>query len=179
MAEQAFTKPVQASVARVSDEVAVGEDQEFQRKWWRFEKAIWIFFVILLLCDLAGLFGRGFLAKAHSVAADHSIDLRYERIERTGTPSTMVVHLAPGISHNGTVHLFVSQSMIDQLGTERVIPSPESTEIGSQGLTYTFAAASNPGIVEFSMRPPGPGRFPFTIGVPGSTFIEHSIVVMP
>ena len=59
MATKTLTKPVQDSVAKVNDEVAVGEDLEFQRKWWRFENAAWVFFTLIIILDLCGLFGRG------------------------------------------------------------------------------------------------------------------------
>jgi hypothetical protein len=71
------TKPVEDSVAKVNDEIAVGEDLEFQRKWWRFEKIAWIFFALIIVLDLAGLFGRGPLARARRHAADATIDVRY------------------------------------------------------------------------------------------------------
>ena len=44
MFEAEFSKPIADSVAKVDGEVAVGEDLEFQRKWWKFERATWIFF---------------------------------------------------------------------------------------------------------------------------------------
>jgi hypothetical protein len=56
MATKTFTKPVQDSVAKVNDEVAVGEDLDFQRKWWRFENAAWVFFTLIIILDLGGLF---------------------------------------------------------------------------------------------------------------------------
>ncbi len=59
MVTQTHLKPVEDSVAKVNDEIAVGEDLNFQRRWWRFENAAWMFFGLIILLDLAGLFGRG------------------------------------------------------------------------------------------------------------------------
>ena len=56
MATKTFSKPVGDSIAKVNNEVAVGENLDFQRKWWRFENFIWIFFTVIIVLDLAGLF---------------------------------------------------------------------------------------------------------------------------
>ncbi len=78
--------PVTDTVPKVNNEIAIGEDPEFQRKWWKFERAVWVIFSILVLLDLCGAFGRGPLAKAHKASPDGAMDVTYERIERTGTP---------------------------------------------------------------------------------------------
>jgi len=64
------TTPVDDSIAKVSNAVAVGEDLAFQRRWWRFERAVWIVFGIIVLLDLARVFGRGPAANAHKQTAD-------------------------------------------------------------------------------------------------------------
>ena len=77
MPAEAMTKPVEDSVSKV-DEIAVGENLEFQRKWWKFEHIIWSFFLLVLICDLLGLFGRGWLAKAQRSTPDQALTLEYE-----------------------------------------------------------------------------------------------------
>ena len=67
------TKPVEDTVQKINNELAVGEDLEFQRKWWKVERGIWIFFLLLIIADLLGAFGRGWLAKAHRAASDNSL----------------------------------------------------------------------------------------------------------
>ena len=57
------------SVAKINEELAVGEDLGFQRRWWRFERGVWIFFVVVIILDVAGLFGRGPLAYASANSA--------------------------------------------------------------------------------------------------------------
>ena len=108
MATKAFTKPVENSVAKVNDEVAVGEDLEFQRKWWRFENAAWIVFTLIIVLDLSGLFGRGPLAKTQLQAVDGTIDVKYERIERTASPSIMTIQFGPSAIKDGKIRLYVA-----------------------------------------------------------------------
>ena len=64
MATKSFSQPVEESVSKVNDEVEVGEDLDFQRKWWRFENFAWVIFSLIIVLDLCGVFGRGPVAKA-------------------------------------------------------------------------------------------------------------------
>src|ERR1700760_2771431 len=144
MNKEFVTKPVEDSVGRVNDEVAVGEDLDFQRKWWRFENYAWIFFSALIVCDLAGLFGRGPLAKAERRSPDGTIDVQYEHIERTESPSILSIQFGHDAIRNGQIKLYASRSLVTSLGTQRVIPEPQSTTVGDAGLTYTFAASKTP-----------------------------------
>ena len=85
------TKPIEDTVSKVNDEIAVGSDPEFQRHWSRFENGVWIFFALFVLADLAGCFGRGPLAKAQAQTKDGTLHVNYERIERFSTPSVITV----------------------------------------------------------------------------------------
>ena len=82
MSTETRTAPVGDSVAKVDNELAVGEDLRFQSKWWKFEKWVWRFFALVVLADLLGAFGRGPLANAHFTSPDGALAIRYERIER-------------------------------------------------------------------------------------------------
>ncbi len=179
MATQTSMQAVEDSVSKVEDEVSVGEDLEFQRKWWRFETAVWWFFGLVLLLDLAGAFGRGPLAKAQRRAADGSINVKYERIERTGTPSFLSIQFGQNAIHDGQVKLFVSESIVKELGAQRVVPAPLTTEVGNGGLLYTFPASGQPASVELSLQPTAPGRFEFVMRVPDKAPIQASVVVVP
>ncbi len=181
MPEVAFSKPVHAEdVTKVNDEVSVGEDLQFQEKWWRFERFLWSFFLLVLLLDLAGVFGRGPVAHHELHASDNSIDIKYDRIARAETPAILDVKLAPSVLHQGKIKLFVSQSFVEELGAQRVIPSPESTAIGGGGLTYTFLTTTTaPASVQFALQPSKPGLFHFVVQVIGAQPVKGTVVVMP
>jgi hypothetical protein len=179
MATKSFSKPVEDSIARVNNEVAVGEDLDFQRKWWRFENVVWILFTVIIVLDLAGLFGRGPIAKAERRSADGSIDVKYERIERTDSPSMLEIHFAQSAINNGKVNLYVSESLVKGLGTQRVIPAPLESAVGDGGLTYTFPATREPGTISLSLEPAGPGIYDFTIGVVGAQPVHAKVFVVP
>jgi hypothetical protein len=69
--------------------------------------------------------------------------------------------------------------MVKELGAQRVIPSPERTVLGGDGLTYTFASSGLPSSVEFALEPTGPGLQHFTIRVVGFSPVNADIFVMP
>jgi hypothetical protein len=181
VAQVAFSKPVEDSVAKVNEEVAVGEDLAFQKKWWIFERWVWIVFTLILLLDLSGVFGRGPLAKAHRRTHDGAMDVRYERIARTGTPSTMSIAFGGNAIQNGKIRLFVSESVVKELGAQRVIPSPAEAAVGNGGLSYIFPASGPPATVEFVLQPSTFGIYRFTLRVEGSgsDSVNARVVVVP
>jgi hypothetical protein len=131
---QAFTKPVSDSVPKVAGDVAVGEDLGFERKWWRFERVVWILFLVILICDVLGLFGRGWLAKAERSTPDQALTMSYERVERASTPSIMTLHFAPSAVHDGRIQVLVSENVNRRLGAQRVSPPPQLSTLTQDGI---------------------------------------------
>jgi hypothetical protein len=150
-------EPVRDEIPRIEDAVSVGEDLDFQRSWWRFEKLAWIILAVVLAADALGVFGRGWLAKAQRHAADHSLQLSYERIQRAGTPSMMTIEFAPSAVEGSEVHLLSSLSIVKELGAQRIIPQPQTSAIGPAGITYTFPVTGSPRHREHSTRARLPG----------------------
>jgi hypothetical protein len=174
-----FKTKQEDTVPKVDDAVAVGEDLDFQRKWWRFEDAVWCFFLAVLICDLLGLFGRGWLAKAQRSTPDGALTLHYERVERASTPSIMTMDLGSQAVHNGRVQLFVSDSVVKPLGAQRVSPQPQISTIGDGGIMYTFPATHAPMSVQINLQPSFPGVHPFHIQLMGSPAIDARVLVVP
>jgi len=179
MAEQPFTTPVEDTVPKLDGEVAVGEDLDFQRRWWKFERIIWSVFLIVIVCDLLGMFGHGWLAKAKVRAPDGSLTIEYERIERANTPSTMTLHIGPNAIRDGHVKVFVSDSIVQSLGAQRVAPQPAESVIGQGGILYTFLTTTGPAEIQIQLQPVLPGPHSFRIQIPNSPAIEASVFVMP
>ena len=179
MPQMEETKPVGDSVPKVDGAVAVGEDLEFQKHWWRFERVIWAVFILVLLADLSGLLGRGPLANAKRDTADGTLHLKYERVARANTSSIMTITPGEPALQNGKFQLFVSDVIVKQLGAQRVIPEPVSSTLGNGGVTYAFAAARLPMTVQIELKPSFVGMHHFTIGVPGGQPIEAKTFVLP
>jgi hypothetical protein len=173
------TTPVEDSVEKVNDEIAVGSDLEFQHRWWRFERVIWTLFGLLILADLLGFFGRGPFAKTHRRTSDGTMDVQYERIERSATPSILIVQFGPSAIREGKVRLWVSETMVKGLGAQRVIPQPSASAVGDGGISYTFSAGTAPASVQFALQPLTPGIHTLSLRVPGSEQMTMKILVMP
>ncbi len=179
MPVEAPTKPVQDSIGKVNDEIAVGSDLEFQRKWWRIENAVWVFLATILILDVAGLFGRGYLAKAHALTHDASLDIHYDRIARHGTPSRMTVRFGPNAVRNGKVQLWVSESVVSDLGNTRIVPEPLSAVAGGGGITYTFPVTSLPAAAVLSLEPAAIGPQAVAFRASGAEELPLHVFVMP
>lgn len=179
MAKQEQYKPVGDSVAKVDGAVAVGEDLDFQRRWWRFERGVWIFFGLVLVADLSGLLGRGPLSKAQGETGDGSLRVKYERVERENTSS--IVTILPGAAavRNGKVQVFVSNVALQQLGAQRVIPQPEISAIGSGGVTYTFSATTLPMTIQIELKPSFIGLHRFTVATSPAEQVQAKTFVLP
>jgi hypothetical protein len=173
------TEPVQDSISKVNDEVAVGSDLEFQRKWWRFEKIVWSIFSLIVVLTLAGAFGKGPLANAQKQTQDGSVTTKYERVERYGAPSILTVQFQPVAIKNGQVQLWVGSELVKALGNQRVIPQPEKSVLDHGGILYTFPSAAVPEGVEFELQPKSVGRTELQLGVPGFERLTLGIFTMP
>ncbi|HZP06840.1 MAG TPA: hypothetical protein VFB43_18210 [Terracidiphilus sp.] len=179
MSSLPFTSKVEDSVPKVDGAVAVGENLEFQRKWWSFENGVWCVFLAILVCDVLGLFGRGWLAKAQRTSTDGALTLHYERIERASTPSIMTLDFGEEAIHRGHVQVFVSDSVVKPLGAQRISPQPESSAIGNGGILYSFPALHAPMSAQIQLEPSFPGVHPFRIQVTGSSAIDARVLVVP
>jgi hypothetical protein len=178
-AGEVAAKPVEDLGHKVDGAVSVGEDLEFQERWWKFENIVWSIFALLLVLDLLGVFGRGWAAKAKADTSDGALHVKYERIERTMTPSVMQVRFGPNDAVDGKYKLFVSASVVGELGNQRIAPEPESSAVGQGGFVYTFPALGQPAVVSFSLEPASPGIYHWELGVPGGQMIEKRVVVVP
>jgi len=173
------TQPVKETVEKINDELAVGEDLEFQYRWWRFEKAVWISFTLIIVAAILGVFGRGPLAKSSFQTPDGAMNIKYERVERFATPSLLRIEFGPGAIHEGKVQLWVSEGLITTLGNQRVIPQPSSSTLGQGGIFYTFPVTTNPATAQFELTPARPGAYNLKLRIPGSQEVSLRIFVVP
>lgn len=179
MAKVPFESPVEDSVPKISDQVAVGEDLEFQRKWWRFEEIVWPILLLIVVADVLGAFGRGWLAKGHAETPDHALTLDYERVERASTPSIMMFRFGDAAIHHGRILLYVSDSIVKPLGAQRVSPQPAMSSVGNGGITYVFPASTSPASIQIQLEPSFPGLHSFRVQVEGSSPIQRNVLVVP
>ena len=179
MSKIPYESRVEDTIPKLDDTIAVGEDLAFQRKWWRFERIVWPILFLVVVIDMLGGFGRGWLSKAHRASPDGSYTLDYERIERASTPSIMTLQLGRGTIHDGRITVYISDSVVKALGALRVSPQPAMSRIGSGGITYVFPAGGIPASVQIELQPSFPGLHGFRIQVEGGAPIDGIVAVMP
>ena len=179
MANEAMYKQVGDDVPKVDGAVAVGEDLQFQQRWWKFERIVWGIFVLILLGDISGILGRGPLAKAERASGGGALTVKYERVQRENTSSMLTVTPGPGAVRGGKFDLFVSDTLVRQLGMQRVIPQPETSAIGNGGVTYRFAATTLPMTVGMELKPTAIGGQHFAMAVPGGQRVQAEVFVLP
>jgi hypothetical protein len=165
-------------ISRVGD-VEVGEDLGFQQHWWRFERLAWLLLCVVLVADALGVFGRGWLANARWRSPDGGIEVKYERVERAGTPSMVTVRFSPQAVAGRQVRLYAGEELIQELGAQRIIPQPASSEIGGGGVTYRFPASSLPAEVSIQLEPSFPGLHRLTLAAPGEPPLQARVLVLP
>ncbi len=178
MAALPQTKPVEDTISKV-DDIAVGSDLEFQHKWWRFTRIMWIVFTAIVIADLLGCFGRGPLANAHVRTTDGTMEVKYERIERFSTPSILRIRFGSNAIQDGKIQLWVSDALVNSLGNQRVVPQPAASVVGQGGILYSFPATAIPAEVAFSLEPTAPGIYDLRMRVPGFEELKPKIFVMP
>ena len=179
MPAEVDTGNVQDRVARVNDEIAVGSDMEFQRRWWRFERILWIVLTMVVILDALGFFGRGWFAKAHARTADGSMNVDYERIERFGSPSKLIVHFESSAVRDGKIQLWASNSLLHELGNQSVSPRPDESALVWPGILYTYTSSADPNSVQFSLEPAKFGVAWLTLRVPGHDELRLPIIIFP
>jgi hypothetical protein len=173
------TKRVEDSVPKVNNELAVGSDPEFQDRWEIFERIAWTVFLLFIVASLAGAFGRGPLAQAKAKASDGSLEVKYERVQRSGTPSIMTIAFPQSSVQNDTVQLWADDNLVKPLGTQRVVPQPFTSVLSAGGILYTFPATTTPFSVEFQTQPGAIGGADLKLQVPGKAMVRIHVFVMP
>ncbi len=71
-----WTHAAKADLERQA-EIDVGYDFLFERRWGRFERGMWLFFVLLMVAGVTGLLGRGPLNHVKKTAEDGTT-IQYE-----------------------------------------------------------------------------------------------------
>ncbi len=126
---------------RVNDDLEVGYDQEFERRWNIAQNVGLVVMVLFLLVCLSGLLGRGPFSHRTASAPDGSLRVDYEPAAREGTPTQVTLRMSNPDDAPKPVSVFVSGELAEPLGLGRTVPDTESTMVGSRGLVLRFTVA--------------------------------------
>ena len=145
----------------IDNELEIGFDQKFERKWRTLEIASQGVMLLIVLAALVGLFGRGPLSHRTHMTSDGRLAVDFEPLARWGTTTQVTVHLSSpkdGTAGEGgavQARVFVSNEIVEPLGLQQVIPQPNATEANGGGVVYDFAIppGRDGGLVRFVLKP--------------------------
>lgn len=145
----------------INNELALGDDRDFEAIWWRVEVGVWVFLVTMLILALSGLLGHGPLAHKELSSSDKALEIRYERIAHYKTPAILQVCVHPQLFQNGKAYLHLSRVTVHGMGAQRISPAPETSMPDDDGISYIFPPEDpgKPLIVMFALEPSEAGMF--------------------
>jgi hypothetical protein len=170
-----------SSLSHVNDEVVVGQDENFEQRWWKFEMASWAVIIVILVITALGGLGRGLLSHAKTETPDGTLEVDYERMVHFRTPAEVTVNIRQGGFQNGAARLLLNQTFYKELGLERITPRPAVQAGTADGEMLIFPVAPNshelklhlmlqPGTVTVSNQ---------QIGFPGGQSVHFRQLVLP
>jgi hypothetical protein len=123
---------------RVNDELEVGFDQIFERRWLWGQRAGRIVMILVTAAGLAGLLGRGPYSHRTVAMPGTGLKVDFEPIARSQTATQVTLHLT-NTTPSPTEALFIGSNAVEPMGLKQMIPEPTSTEILPDGLLLTVA----------------------------------------
>lgn len=123
---------------RVNDELEVGFNQTFERRWSRAARGGYAVMALLAAAGLAGLFGRGPYSHRSAGNAASGMIVDFEPIARSQTPTQVTFHL-DNPTGSPTLRLFLDNQVVEPMGLTRILPEPVRTDAVTNGLALTVA----------------------------------------
>ena len=156
------------------------ENERAIRRDWRFERIGRMLLALILLAAIAGLLGRGPLAKARTTSRSGALTLDYERIERRVAETHLRFSVAPGAVTDTLVRLWIDRRWLEEVRLEQVVPEPIATRETGTALVYEFAATRGaPAVITFDYQHEGQGRLPGSAGLVGADSLRFAQFVLP
>jgi hypothetical protein len=144
----------------------------------------WGILAVLVIGGLVGLLGRGPLSKTTRLVPASALEVKYERLARFRTPTTLevrVIDRQPAAS--GRLRLKLIGPLTETVPLQRVVPIPIAAEPLDDGAIFTFAADSGPRPgsmrVAFVQEPGAVGLQRGEISVDGRPAVPFAQFVLP
>jgi hypothetical protein len=123
---------------RVS-EVDVNQDLDFTRREWIFERIGWATFALILLAGLLGLLGQGPLSQRQAGTPGSALWIEYQNPDRYQAPTELRLHVGPGASGQGELHILLAREYADRMDIQAITPEPDSVQVGPDWINYVFS----------------------------------------
>ena len=156
----------------------VGEDLGFQRRVWRFQRFGWAGLAVFLLAGAFGAFGDGPLADASTRSADGAVSVEWERIERAGRDSRLLIRTIAAADR--PLILRLDGGLADGVTVSSAEPEPDSQARapGRAWLRFDPPPGGGPAEIKLRLRSSGPGVVSGTLAVADSV-VPLRLYVLP
>lgn len=162
-----------------SNGLQLDSDVALQERMWLAERIGWILTALVLVAALLGAFGgSGPLNQGHYDDPDGSLSVKYQRMARHATETSLEVRFLP---QGRQAELWISNVSLEGLSLQRVLPEPQSVARNGDRTYFRFDAVtpSEPLAVEFVVTPTGYGPLVLGIGATDRTAASMSVFVYP
>lgn len=151
----------------------------FQKREWRVQRIAWAIMALILAATLAGVFGRGPLARSHAGGPANGLVLRYDRIARYRALSSLdFLVMSPPV--RGELRLWIARDFVDALKVHAVTPEPSAQDISEDRISYVFTTTGGaPFKIRFEVEPNSLWSCTGSAGVGDEQAITFSQFVLP
>ena len=140
----------------VNDELEVGFDETFERRWHHAEQIGRVVMVLFVIAGLGGFLGVGPYSHRTAKAPDASLAVDFEPVARSQNGTQVTLHF-DNLTTAPTQTLFVGTRIVEPMGLRQIEPQPVGTQALKDGLLMTFDAApgTRGAIVRLMLQPSG------------------------
>lgn len=165
---------------RVNDELEVGYDLVFERRFHYVEIAGRVFLVLVVALALSGLLGRGPFSHESVRTPGGGPSVDYEPVARYDTPTQVTLHLHPAPGQSTTT-VVIDSGFIEPMGLTALQPTPLASVAHRGGLALTFGVQPTQAdtLVRLELKPSVVGPVSMSAAVDDARPLTWTQVVLP
>lgn len=123
---------------KVNDELEVGYDEIFERRWSRAERSGYLVMLVVVAFMLAGFFGRGPFSHRTVTSAASGLAIDFEPVARSQCDTQVTFHIDNDTDAT-TIDLFLDNHLVEPMGLHQFLPEPVRSQSAEGGLRLTIA----------------------------------------
>lgn len=164
-----------------TDDIELGCDLTFERRWWRIQRIGWVILTLLILAGVLGIFGHGPLSEATVNPSGSKLQVHYDRLARRETPTLLQLRLDKSAIASGEVRIRLNRPLLDCMQLQTIIPAPLMTQPLADGARFVFRTdpTRDWAIIVFVENPTTPGFVDSEVTVEGATPVRFRQFVYP
>lgn len=164
-----------------TDDLELGCDLAFERRWWRIQRIGWVILPLLILGGVLGIFGHGPLSEATAHPSGSELQVHYDRLARRETPTLLQLRVDKAAIASGEVRIRLNRALLDSMQLKQIIPEPLMTQPLADGARFIFRTdpTRDSAIIVFVENPTRPGFVESEVSVEGAKPVRFRQFVYP